>query len=249
LGEPSFVTGPVPGVASGVTAPDLSVIVPARNEEAFIERALDSVAGQSVALERVEVVVAANGCTDCTVELALAWAATHPALRVEVLDLPEPGLSSAKNAAVGAARGRLLLFLDADSRMRHDLAAEIFALEASGTRAGTIRIDADTHDSLDRAFFRMIELGKRRGSKGMMFFCARDDFHAVGGFDPELHHAEDLVVQQRLDAAGVPFGYLGTSGILTSPRRLHTRRFRLGMLTMLARWSLASAGIGRRWRY
>jgi glycosyltransferase involved in cell wall biosynthesis len=232
-----------------VRSPDLSVIIPARDEESSIARALDSIVVQTVAPGRLEAIVAANGCSDRTVDVARAWAEAHPAVRVEVLDLPEPGLSAAKNAAVEVATGRLLVFLDADSRMRRDFAAELFALEATGVRAGTIRIDADTHDTLDRAFFRMLDLGKRRGSKGMMFFCARDDFHAIGGFDPELHHAEDLVVQQRLDAAGVPFGYLGSSGILTSPRRLHTRPFRLGMFTMLARWTLASAGVGRRWRY
>ena len=209
-----------------MTSPAISVIVPARNEEAYIGRALDSVAAQDLAPGCLEIVIGANACTDATVAVARAWAEAHP-------DLPV----------------RLLLFLDADSRMRRDLAREILAMEARGLPAGTLRIDADSHDTLDRAFFRMLELGKRRGSKGMMFFCARTEFLALGGFDPTLHHAEDLVLQQRLAAAGVPFGHLAASGILTSPRRLRTLPFRLGMLTMLARWTLASMGVGRRWPY
>lgn len=232
-----------------MTSPEISVIVPARNEEAYIARALDSVAAQGRAPGCLEIVVGANACTDATVAVARAWAEAHPDLPVRVLDLPRPGLAAAKNAAVDAATGRLLLFLDADSRMRRDLTREILAMEARGLPAGTLRIDADSHDTLDRAFFCMLELGKRRGSKGMMFFCARTEFLALGGFDPTLQHAEDLVLQQRLAAAGVPFGHLAASGILTSPRRLRTLPFRLGMLTMLARWTLASMGVGRRWPY
>jgi glycosyltransferase involved in cell wall biosynthesis len=234
---------------SEVEPPDLSVIVAARNEEALITRTLASVAAQTLPLDRLEVVVAANACTDGTVPAVRAWAAAHPNLRVRVLDLPEPGIASSRNAGVEVATGRLLAFVDADSRMKRNLAAEIVRFDAEGIRAGTIRVEADSRDTLDRAFFRMLDLGRRNGSKGMMFFCSRADFIALGGFDESLQHASDLVMQQRLDEAGVPFAYLGTSAILTSPRRLRTRPFRIGMFTMFARWTLGRFGIGRHWRY
>jgi glycosyltransferase involved in cell wall biosynthesis len=229
--------------------PELSVIVAARDEEALITRMLDSVAAQTLPLDRIEVVVAANACTDDTVPRVWSWAAAHPAARVTVIELPEPGIASSRNAAVEVATGRLLAFVDADSRMKRNLAAEIVRFASEGIGAGTIRVDADSRDTLDRAFFRMLDLGRRNGSKGMMFFCTRADFLALGGFDESLRHASDLVMQQRLDEAGVPFAYLGTSAILTSPRRLRTKPFRLGMFTMFGRWTLGRMGIGRRWRY
>lgn len=84
-----------------------SVIIPAYNEAAGIRRCLDRLfTGLG---EGVEVVVACNGCTDDTAELART--SGHP---VVVLDLPEPGKVGAIRAAERATALLPRVYLDAD---------------------------------------------------------------------------------------------------------------------------------------
>jgi len=228
-----------------VSAPDLSVIIAARNEELLLPACLASVAAQDVAPGRVEAVVVANGCTDRTAEIARTWAAEHPQVPAVVLELPEGNISAALNAGAAAARGRHVAIVDADSRMEPHLARRIGERVAEGWEAGTIRVRADSQDRLERAYFDLFEMGKKRGSLGMMFYAPRDALIAAGGFDPALRLGADRVTQEALIARGVPFRHLADAAILTSTRRIRRQPLRLGMVTMFIRWSLCAAGIGR----
>jgi len=233
--------------------PEISVILPARNEERLLPNALDSVAGQFYPLADVEAIVASNGSTDRTAALAreigaALAAAEGPAVRVVVV--AEHGVSRAKNAGAAAATGRLLLFMDADSRMSPGLLARVAARAAAGERVASIRIIADGRDPIDRAFFWVMENGKRLvRTRANMFWCEAALFRELGGFDETLHHAEDLDLLVRAKRAGVRVGHVRDEWIATSPRRLHRGPLRLGMFTMLGRWVLGHVGIGRRWPY
>ena len=94
----------------------LSVIIPANNEESYIGPCLAALLAQDAKAGPVQVVVAANGCTDRTVEAARqhqpAFAARGWTL--EVLDIPEGGKPNALNRGEAAARGNMRVFLDAD---------------------------------------------------------------------------------------------------------------------------------------
>ena len=68
--------------------------------------------------EPLEVIVASDGSTDRTVELARAAAAGDP--RVRVLDLPRRGKVRAQDAAVDAAAGEILAFSDANALWEPD---------------------------------------------------------------------------------------------------------------------------------
>jgi len=233
--------------------PEISVILPARNEERLLPNALDSVAGQFYPLADVEAIVASNGSTDRTAALAreigaALAAAGGPAVRV--VAVAEHGVSRAKNAGAAAATGRLLLFMDADSRMSPGLLARVAARAAAGERVASIRIIADGRDPIDRAFFWVMENGKRLvRTRANMFWCEAALFRELGGFDETLHHAEDLDLLVRAKRAGVRVGHVRDEWIATSPRRLHRGPLRLGMFTMLGRWVLGHVGIGRRWPY
>jgi glycosyltransferase involved in cell wall biosynthesis len=87
--------------------PLVSIIIPAYNYAAFLPHALDSALAQPRDL--CEVVVADDGSTDDTPRVLDAYAS-----RVRVLTQANQGLSAARNAGIEAARGRWLLFLDAD---------------------------------------------------------------------------------------------------------------------------------------
>ena len=233
--------------------PEISVVLPARNEEKLLPTALGSIAGQRYPPDRAEAIVVSNGSTDRTLKVAeqvgaaLAAGGGPP---VRALHLDQHGIARAKNAGAAAALGRLLVFMDADSRMSPGLLAAVAERAAGGERAASIRIIADGRDPIDHAFFWVIENGKRLfHTRANMFWCERALFEQLGGFDETLNHAEDLDLLVRAKRAGVGVGHLHREWIATSPRRLRRLPLRLGMFTMLGRWALGSAGIGRRWPY
>jgi glycosyltransferase involved in cell wall biosynthesis len=93
----------------------VSVIIPARNEEASITRAVESVAMQ---LEVGEVIVVNDGSTDGTGAILAGLAKRYPKLKVlEAGPLPEGWAGKNHALAVGAAaaEGDWLLFTDADT--------------------------------------------------------------------------------------------------------------------------------------
>lgn len=237
-------------VSDPAPEPRVTIVIPARNEEAYIEAALDSVVGQTVPIDRLQVVVVVNGTTDRTAEIVRLARARLPRLELRLVDDPHPGVARAKNIGARLANGDLLIFLDADSRMAPDLVERIVAAYRAGYRAGSVAIAADDGDFLDRGFYRLIEFGKRLfGIHANMLFCDRAAFEAVGGFDEALHQAEDRDLLVRLARSGLRLGRITESVIFTSPRRLHEGPFRIGLLKVFGRWTLGHLGIWRRRPY
>ena len=105
----------------------MNVIIAARNEEAYIGACLEALLGQSDAAGRVETILAANACTDRTVEVASAFSSRFDARgwALTIIDVPEPGKVNALNAADQLATGQVLVFLDADVRLDPDLLAQL----------------------------------------------------------------------------------------------------------------------------
>jgi len=87
----------------------VTVIVPARNEEAFIGPCLDSILAQDE--PSLQVIVVDGDSTDRTRQVVLAHAARDP--RVELVQSGVPTIPGALNAALGAARGAWLVRVDA----------------------------------------------------------------------------------------------------------------------------------------
>lgn len=94
------------------TMPDnpslISVIIPAYNAEAFIEKALDSVLAQSY--HHFEVLIVNDGSTDATETIVK----NYNDARVKLISQENGGLSNARNTGIRAAQGDYLAFLDAD---------------------------------------------------------------------------------------------------------------------------------------
>lgn len=235
--------------------PLISVVIPARNEEAYVEAAIASVAALAYPRECLEVIVVDNGSTDRTAVVVEEYSRRHADLSVTLVREPIVGTGRAKNQGTRIARGDVVIFLDADSRFDPRLAADVADLYRDGTPAASIRVVADSSHPLERGFFALMEVGKLLfGVRSQMMYCDRQLFLALGGFDPDLHLAEDLDLLQRVQdhvkTHGLkPVPHIRSSAIYTSPRRLRTLPFHLGVAPMFARWLLAFLGIGRTRRY
>lgn len=232
----------------------VSVVIPARNEAAYIEAALMSVVDQRYPPECLECIVVDNGSTDETARVVAAFTQSHPTHHIALETEQTPGAGRAKNRGALAAHGEVVIFLDADSRLEPDLAREVATCWEAGHLAGSIRITADSNHLVDRGYFALMEIGKVLfGIRGQMMYCDRGWFLSLGGFDPNLQLAEDLEFLGRVRAAtrtgSGSITHLRRSAIRTSPRRLHTLPFHLAMFSMFARWLLAFWGVGRTRKY
>lgn len=89
---------------------DVSIIIPAKNEETSVPRCLDGVFGQNT--ERaVEVILIDSGSTDGTV----AEAEKFPGLTLIRIGPEEFGHGRTRNLGAGKAKGDFLIFLNADA--------------------------------------------------------------------------------------------------------------------------------------
>ena len=91
----------------------LSVIVPVYNVEGYIDRCLESLHGQT--FDDIEIVCVNDGSTDESAAKLAEW--TERDARIKVIDKPNGGLSSARNAGIDAATSPLVCFLDSDDRL------------------------------------------------------------------------------------------------------------------------------------
>lgn len=99
----------------------VSVIIPVRNGEKFIEAKLRSVFALRYPRELLQVIVLGDGCTDGTLELARAFAG------VEVIELPAGGKCKALNRGIAAATGEILFFTDVRQELEQDSLANLVA--------------------------------------------------------------------------------------------------------------------------
>jgi glycosyltransferase involved in cell wall biosynthesis len=188
-----------------VTQPVLSVIVPVLNAASTLGQQLEALARQANN-GAWEVVVADNGSTDGSPELAAAWQDKLPALRI--IDASDRrGAGATRNAAARVARGDVFAFCDADDVVQpgwieahaaaarvHDLAAgAIFHFSEKGTVA-PFRRRPSTKASVVLGFLPFAD--------GANLMVVREAFEAVGGFSEDLDHSGDVDLSWRLQLAG-----------------------------------------------
>lgn len=100
----------------------ITLLVPAYNEEKSIEKCIRSIDGQILS-ERLKVLVIPNGCTDRTIEVARQTIgnAKNSLISWEVVELPEGNKIKALNFGVKKAETEIVATLDSDSWIRPEL--------------------------------------------------------------------------------------------------------------------------------
>ena len=190
-----------------LAAPYLSVVIPTLNEERHISAALDSAASVDA-----EILVSDGGSTDRTVERARAHGA-------RIVTGPR-GRADQQNRGAAEARGEVLLFLHADTRLPDNYVAHIFeTLMNRRVVLGAFRFQTDVATPAMRwiAFgtnLRAALLQLPYGDQGL--FMARRAFEAGGGF-PQAPIAEDLYLVRRMARGGRIV--LAPAAVVTSGRR------------------------------
>ena len=209
--------------------PALSIVVPALDEAAGIAATLQALA--PLRARGAEVIVADGGSSDGTPQLATP-------LADRVLHGPR-GRARQMNAGAAVARGNLLLFLHADSRLPEAADAALHDAVARGAAWGRFDVHIDGRSIMLRLVAALMNQRSRLtgiATGDQAIFVRRDVFLRIGGFaDQPL--MEDIELSRRLRALAPPCCL--RLRVSTSGRRWETRGV---WRTIFLMWRL-------RWRY
>lgn len=129
--------------------PDISVVIPAYNVEAYIERCVLSVVKgtfPSCTEESVEILIVEDGSTDDTGTICDSLEKKYDSVRV--IHQQNGGLSAARNTGMAEAHGTYLLFLDGDDTLEPETLKTLYnTMEAEQLDAlffGAIEVDEPT---------------------------------------------------------------------------------------------------------
>lgn len=191
-------------------APDVSVVIAARNAEATIGACLQSLALQTYTSH--DVIVVNDGSTDGTATVAQTLGAT-------VLETTGIGASAARNLGIRHAPGRIVAFTDADCTVPPTWLATLVdtldstgATGAGGPQRNVFPDDASGGAAFD-AFFRLASIvsdytraGGRVREVTHNASCnsayLTEALTAVGGFTDGMWPGEDVDLDLRLRARG-----------------------------------------------
>jgi len=202
-------------VRSEASRPRVSVIIPCRNEESFIRATLESILRGTFDPEAIEVLVIDGDSSDATREIVSQLASTDA--RVRLLDNPRGLTPIALNIGIRAARGDIIVRVDAHSSYPPEYVATlVHALEATG--ADMVGGCVENVPSDDRLITHAIALAtgsafgtgsrfryqKRSGSvDAVQLGCwRREVFDRIGMFDERLIRNQDNEHSSRIIRAG-----------------------------------------------
>ena len=197
--------------------PQVSIIVPCRNEATWIARCLESIEQNDYPKDRLEVLVADGMSDDGTREIAETFARQHPYVRV--LENPRKIAPAALNLGIAAARGAVVMRMDAHNEYPPDYVSSLVGwLEKSGadnvggawvTRAASdaamaraIAVAVSHPFGVGNAHYRFGTAAPRQVDTVPFGCYRREVFDRIGLFDEELVRNQDLEFNLRLRKAG-----------------------------------------------
>jgi rSAM/selenodomain-associated transferase 2 len=206
----------------------LSIVIPVLNEAAGIEAALRALAPYR--RRGAEVIVVDGGSSDGTAKLARPFAD-------RVIAGPR-GRGAQMNVGAAAARGDVLLFLHADTRLPENADRLVLgSLQRPGPSWGRFDVRFDGGGLLALVALMMNTRSRLSGiaTGDQAMFATRAAFEAAGGFPP-IALMEDVALSARLKRIGRPLCL--AARVTTSARRWQ----RHGVLrTILLMWKLRLA--------
>ncbi len=93
-----------------LTEPFVSIVLPIRNEAAFIGRGLQAIVSQDYPAERIEVIISDGMSTDGTRDIVQSFCAKYP--NMHLIDNPGQIVPTGLNAALAQARGEIIVRVD-----------------------------------------------------------------------------------------------------------------------------------------
>jgi succinoglycan biosynthesis protein ExoA len=223
-----------PAAPPAAAAAFVSIVVPALNEEAYIEACLRSLLAQWPAAA-CEILVMDGGSTDRTPEIVAELARRHPQLRL--LHNPRRIQSAAMNLAARLASPRATILVRADAHAHYPpgfvrrCVAELLRTGATSVVV-PMRTEAEPDQGLQRAIAaaqssRLGNGGSAHRAGAVSGFVDhghhaafdRAFFLSIGGYDESFTHNEDAELDHRAALAGGRVWMCAEAPVVYFPRK------------------------------
>src|SRR3990172_13117256 len=198
--------------------PQVSIVIPCRNEVASIRVALDGLLVQTIAAASIEVIVSDGMSSDGTRAIVEAFRLEHPGLALSLIDNLNRTIPSGLNQAIAASQGQVIVRLDAHTVPAPDYIERCLAVlhetnaanvggrwEILPSRSGPVgRAIAEAGSHPLGAGDARYRTGGRAGPVETVPFGAfpRAWLERVGGYDETLLTHEGYELKLRLRVAG-----------------------------------------------
>jgi glycosyltransferase involved in cell wall biosynthesis len=182
-----------------------SIIIPLYNKELSVRATIESVLKQTY--PHFELIIVNDGSTDGSLEMARQFTDT----RITIIDVPNGGVSNARNIGIYNAKCEYITFLDADDLWYENSLAEFKLLIDSFKKAQvfctshTLTIKSipsrEKRYYVDNFWKKNAESYARSTTALVCTGCIsikKDCFKTVTGFNSLLTHGEDLDLWNRL---------------------------------------------------
>lgn len=217
----------------------LTIVIPTKNEEAFLPKLLVSIRRQT--LQPSEIIVADAGSTDRTRTIAKEFGA-------KIVEGGMPGVG--RNLGAAVAKTELILFLDADVELRDPQFLEKAVGEMLERELDLATCDVfPLSDTVVDHFLHKAYNTYARAwgslfphAPGFCMFVRKSMHDRINGFDETVTFCEDHDYAGRLKKTG-KFGFLKATKIPVSIRRLdRDGRIKIAMKYLAAELHLALIG-------
>jgi glycosyltransferase involved in cell wall biosynthesis len=195
--------------------PIVTAAIPVRNGDAYLAEAIESVLGQTRPCDQL--IVVDNGSSDRSAEIARGYA---PA--VTLVSEPRVGIGAARNAALHAAKGSHVAFLDADDLWEPaKTSLQLAALAADPNLEivfGHVRqfvspdLDPENADSLS------VPTEPQPGLYIGAMLATRTAIEAIGPWPEDVKVSDGLTFMLRMGELGIGNAMLGE---VVTRRRVH----------------------------
>jgi len=197
----------------------ISVIIPTLNEEKYIGPTLKALKSQDYT-RKYEIILADGGSRDKTVKIAKNMVD-------KVVVVNERGIAKGRNTGARAAKGDMLLFVDADTILLFNALEEV---EKAFKNKKIVCASCPILPTTPQAKYFMLYWGFNQFVKtsirtrtpqiaGLFFACRKKAFDRVGGFDENLETLEDFDLSRKLSKIGKT-SFIEDTLVLTSHRRI-----------------------------
>jgi hypothetical protein len=184
-----------------MVSPRVSFVIPVKNDADRLRHCLTTIAANPYPSVAVEVIVADNGSSDRSTQVAIEAGAT-------VQHVPGCRVSEARNRAAATASGAIIAFVDAD----HEISPRW--IEAAADSLTEPRVGAvgalcrpPSNGTWVQRMYGVLR-GRTVGRSDVAWLGAgnmavsKEAFFSIGGFDQTLETCEDVDLCQRLRARG-----------------------------------------------
>lgn len=197
-----------------------SFVLPAYNEEKYIEKTVEALKRLDYSKEKLEVIIVENGSTDRTREVTKSIIPKE----FKFVSLKEAGVSRAKNKGISLVypSSDWVIFLDADTILKgsllRDLNNYLNSFADGEFVAGTTSVLPASNPKVAKGWFEFYNFAHWLTKTSYSLQFARRDLLSKIKFDEELQFGEDTKFLKEIKKHG-KFFFFKTDKVFTSTRR------------------------------